>query len=172
MGDVDATNCFHQWPLSECTQNLLATTWGLVSSKFLPEGISPAMGYMQIYLYSKKFEIFLKRCKQHNLILKYLKAWLGCESINFFGYKVKFGTYEHDESRKKAIMDCEMSVSVQGMQSFLGAALFSKNHVPSFSEKAHRLHKITQKTFDWNRSTRQEDQEEDFKVMKQALAAR
>ena len=199
MGDVDATNCFHQWPLSERTQNLLAvqTPWGLVSPKFLPEGISPAMGYMQMRMtqifvdfsewmivifdnllvlghdqadFVKKFEIFLKRCEQHNLILKYSKTWLGCESIKFFGYKVKFGTYELDEGRKKAIMECEMPVSVKGMQSFLGAALFFKNHVPSFSEKAHRLHKMTQKTFDWNRSTWQEDYEEDFKVMKQALA--
>ena len=65
-------------------------------------------------------------------------------------------------------MNCEMPVSVKGMQSFLGAALFFKNHVPSFSEKAHRLHKMTQKSFDWNRSTWQEDYEEDFKRMKQA----
>ena len=49
MGDVDATNCFHQWPLTERTSNLLAvqTPWGLVAPKFMPEGISPAMAYMQ-----------------------------------------------------------------------------------------------------------------------------
>ena len=40
----------------------------------------------------RKFEIFLKRCEKHNLILKYSKTWLGCESIKFFEYKVKYGT--------------------------------------------------------------------------------
>ena len=67
-------------------------------------------------------------------------------------------------------MACEMPVSIKGMQSFLGAALFFKNHVPNFSEKARRLHAMTQKNFNWNRSTWQEDYEEDFRKMKQALA--
>ena len=199
MGDVDVTNAFHQFPITERTSNILAvqTPWGLVSPKFMPEGISPASGYLQMRMmqmfadmsewtivifdnililgndqadFVAKFKCFLKRCEEHNIFLKYSKTWLGFESVKFFGYKVKYGTYELDEDRKKAIMDCVMPTSIKGMQSFLGAALFFKNHVPDFSQKAHRLHKMTQKNFNWNRSTWQEDYEEDFKKMKQALA--
>ena len=199
MGDLDVTNAFHQWPITQRSSDLLAvqTPWGLVSPKFMPEGISPASGYLQMRMmqmfadfqewtivifdnililghdeedFLNKMRKFLSRCEEHNVYLKYSKTWLGFESVKFFGYKVKHGTYELDEDRKKAIMECPMPTSVKGMQSFLGAALFFKNHVPNFSEKAHKLHKMTHKNFSWDRRTWQEDYEEDFKRMKNALA--
>ena len=47
--DLDATNSFHQFPLSEEASNLLSvqTPWGLVRPKFLPEGVGPASGILQ-----------------------------------------------------------------------------------------------------------------------------
>lgn len=47
--DLDATNAFHQVPLSEEASKLLAvqTPWGLVRPKFLPEGVGPASGVLQ-----------------------------------------------------------------------------------------------------------------------------
>ena len=47
--DLDATNAFHQVPLSEEASNLLSvqTPWGLVRPKFLPEGVGPASGILQ-----------------------------------------------------------------------------------------------------------------------------
>ena len=47
--DLDATNSFHQFPLSEAASHLLSvqTPWGLVRPKFLPEGVGPASGILQ-----------------------------------------------------------------------------------------------------------------------------
>ena len=46
------TNSFHQLVLSEVTGRKLAvqTIWGPVQPKFLPEGVSPASGYLQSYV--------------------------------------------------------------------------------------------------------------------------
>ena len=50
--DADLTNRFHQIPLGEKTRPKLAvqTLWGLVQPRFLPEGVSPASGYLQLYV--------------------------------------------------------------------------------------------------------------------------
>ena len=47
--DIDMTNAFHQFPLAAVTSRRLAiqTPWGLVEPAFMPEGISPASGYLQ-----------------------------------------------------------------------------------------------------------------------------
>jgi hypothetical protein len=116
MGDVDVTNCFHQWSLSERTHNLLAvqTPCGLVSPKFLPEGISPAMGYMQMRMtqifvdfsewmivifdnllvlghneadFVLKFKIFLKRCEKNNLISSIQRLGSVVNRLNFSAIK-------------------------------------------------------------------------------------
>ena len=199
MGDIDLSSAFHQFRMDKRSSELLAvqTIWGLVEPKFMPEGISVGPGHLQhnmmmmfqdytewmIVLFDnilllahdtddfmRKMLLFLQRCEKHNIILKYAKTWLGFESVKFFGYKVSYGKYELDTDRKEAITACEMPVSVKGMQSFLGAALFFKNHVPDFSNKAHLLHKMTRKEFSWDRRTWKEDYENEFKKMKEALA--
>ena len=50
--DIDMTNSFHQMVLSAETSRRLAvqTPWGLVQPRFLPEGVSPASGYLQSYV--------------------------------------------------------------------------------------------------------------------------
>ena len=198
-GDIDLTSAFHQWAITQRSSDLLAvqTPWGLVGPKFMPEGISVATGYLQMGMmkmfsdfsewlivifdnilllaedqkdFMEKFKKFLKRCEEHNVYLKYAKTWLGFEDVKFFGYKVKYGSYELDVDRKKAIMDCEMPKTAKGMQSFLGAAVFFKNHVPNFSDKAHKLHSMTKKDFSWDRKTWKEDYDADFQKMKEALA--
>ena len=56
------------------------------------------------------------------------------------------------------------------MQSFLGAALFFKNHVPSFSDKSALLHQMTRKDFNWDRRTWTKDYDTAFNDMKESLA--
>ena len=164
---------------------------------FLPEGVSPASGHLQstmmqmfgdftdwsIVIFDnvlllahdeedaiRKTKLFLERCEEHNVILKMQKSWFGSPSVKFFGYKVSYGKHEMDEDRKKVIDDYVMPTTTKGMQSFLGAALFFKSHVGNFSDKSANLYKMTQKNFNWDRSTWLVDYEEEFKKMKEALS--
>ena len=184
--DIDMTNSFHQLVLSEETGRKLAvqTPWGLVQPRFLPEGVSPASGYLQRYIMEMfsdfsdwaitifdnilllahdendacdKLYKFLERCASRNVILKMQKTWLGFSSVKFFGYKVSYGKYEMDEERKKAIDEYTMPTSQKGMQRILGAALFFKGFVPNYSKIAAPLHEMTHNQFDWKESTWKKD---------------
>ena len=197
--DIDMTNSFHQFPLTERTSQFLAvqTPWGLVEPLFLPEGVSPASGHLQstmmqmfgdftdwtIVIFDnilvlahdekdaiEKLRLFLERCEAHNVILKLKKSWFGSPSVKFFGYKVSFGKHQMDADCKKVIDEYAMPTTTKGMQSFLGAALFFKSHVANFSDQAANLHKMTQKSFNWDPKTWKEDYEGDFKKMKLALS--
>ena len=97
--DIDMTNSFHQFPLTELSSQRLAiqSPWGLVEPIFLPEGVSPASGHLQwtmmqmfgdfnewsIVIFDnvlllahdeqdacRKLRTFLERCQQHNVFLK------------------------------------------------------------------------------------------------------
>ena len=63
-----------------------------------------------------------------------------------------------------------MPTTMKGMQYFLGAALFFKSHVGNFSDKSANLFKMTQKSFNWDRSTWGIDFEEVFRNIKMALS--
>jgi len=155
--DIDMTNSFHQFPLTEDSSKRLAiqTPWGLVEPAFLPEGVAPASGHLQytmmkmfsdfhewsIIIFDNnlllandqkdatwKLQTFLQRCQKHNVFLKMSKSWFGFSSVKFFGYKVSSGKREMDEERKKAIMEFRMPTCQKEMQSFLGSAFSS----PSF----------------------------------------
>ena len=196
--DIDMTNSFHQLVLSEETGKRLAvqTPWGLVQPKFLPEGVSPASGYLQTYVMEmfKDFsdwaitifdnvlllahneqdacdnlERFIERCASRNVILKMQKTWLGFSSVKFFGYKVSYGKYEMDEDRKKAISEYTMPTNQKGMQRFLGAALFFKGFVPDYSKIAAPLHEMTHADFSWNEKSWKKDYKTSFEALKNAL---
>jgi len=196
--DIDMTNSFHQLILSEETSRRLAvqTPWGLVQPNFLPEGVSPASGYLQSYVMEMfkdfadwsitifdnilllahdeddacaKLELFLERCYSRNVILKMQKTWLGFSSVKFFGYKVSYGKYEMDEDRKKAISEYTMPTTQKGMQRFLGAALFFKGFVPEYSKIAAPLNEMTHADFSWNQASWKKDYLKSFKELKEAL---
>ena len=113
--DIDLTNAFHQIPLHPDTKAKLSiqTPWGQFQPKFMPEGIGPgsavlqetvrtlfsdftwaivifdnililAEDYMQAY---ERFEIFLDKCIEHNVVLKFAKSWIGFDKVSFFGYE-------------------------------------------------------------------------------------
>jgi len=196
--DIDMTNAFHQFPLAAETSRRLAiqTPWGLVEPTFMPEGISPASGYLQTMMRKmfgdmdefavvifdnillgattpedavNKFKRFLERAKKHNVFLKMAKTWLGFENVKFFGYLVSRGKYEMDEGRKKAIMEFVMPTSAKSMQRFLGSALFFKSFVPNYSDVAASLHEMTHDKFVWDKRTWSKDYHGAFNHMKKAL---
>jgi hypothetical protein len=74
--DLDATNSFHQFPLSEQASNLLSvqTPWGLVRPKFLPEGVGPASGILQ----STVREIFCEKGGFEDFIIPIFDNFLVC----------------------------------------------------------------------------------------------
>ena len=197
--DIDMTNAFHQFPLAPSTSQKLAiqTPWGLVEPVFMPEGISPASGHLQVTMMKMfsdfeawsiiifdnilllasdqadacvKLRKFLERCEKHNVFLKMPKSWFGFSSVKFFGYKISYGKREMDADRKKTMLEYTMPTSQKGMQRFLGAALFFKRYVANYSDVAAKLHKMTHKDFNWDRRTWTEDYEGEFEKMKQALA--
>ena len=76
-----------------------------------------------------------------------------------------------DEDRKKVIDEYAISKTMKCMQSFLGAALFfKKSHVGNFSDKSANLYKMTQKSFNRDRSTWSMDCKEEFRNMKTTLS--
>ena len=196
--DLDLTNSFHQIPLGENTRQKLAvqTPWGLVEPMLLPEGVSPASGYLQKYVMKmfsdfstwcicifdnvlilahdhadalSKLTMFLERCAQHNVILKFAKTWLGFLIVKFFGYQVEPGKYGLDAERKDEMMKFPMPTSQKSMQRFLGAALFFKNFIPNFSELTAPLHDMAHQNFDWNRASWAKDYPKAFEQVKKAL---
>jgi len=196
--DMDLTNAFHQVLMDELSRRLLAiqTPWGLYEPQFMPEGISPASGYLQTIMREifadfeewtvvifdnicllahdeedmcRKMKMFLERCEEYNVILKMPKSWMGFESIKFFGYKITDDKYELDVDRKKSIEEFEMPTSQKSMQRFLGAALFFKSFVANYSDVAAKLNKMVHKDFNWNKSTWKEDYVKAFEDMKKAL---
>ena len=78
--------------------------------------------------------------------------------------------HEIDEARNKFIDEYAMPTTIKGMPYFLGAALFFISHAGKFSDKSPNLYKMTQKNFNWDRSTWALDYEVEFKRMKTALS--
>ena len=121
--DLDMTNSFHQIPLSEKSSDLLSVQapWGLVRSKFLPEGVDPASGIPQsivkevfdfedfpdwtIVIFDNflilandfadaatELERVIARCTQFGVVLKIKKSFIGHDKAVFLGYEVS-GSY-------------------------------------------------------------------------------
>ncbi len=150
------------------------TPWGLFRPIYMPEGVSPASGYLQSIMMDvfseceswtmvifdnllvlantiedAEEELFkiLTICKDRGVVLKLAKSWIGFESVKFFGYRIWYNTYEMDEDRKKPIPEFTMPKRTKEMQRFLGSALFFKSFIVNFSEKCHLLHGMIKKEF-------------------------
>jgi RNase H-like domain found in reverse transcriptase len=177
--DLDWTNSFHQIPISQATSNRLSiqTPWGLVRPIFVPEGIGPASGILQkcvmdifsdfdswtiaifdnllilAHSYSdayEKFRTIIQRCNVRHVVLKFSKSWMGFDTVTFFGYLVRKGTFEMSNERKMAISNIQMPSNIKLMQRFLGTALFFQRFLPNYSEITAPFHDMTTAKFDWN----------------------
>lgn len=196
--DLDMSNSFHQIPLGPITAARLAvqTPWGLVQPRFLPEGVGPASGLLQLRVSEifkefeawtivifdnflilahdykdayEKFQKVIDRCAHHHVVLKFSKSWLGFDEAQFFGYLVSKGQYKLSQARKEAIEAIPFPYNLKAMQRFLGAALFFKSFVPHYSMLAAPLNDMTKATFSWDRSTWSRDYEGIFNAFKAAL---
>ena len=176
--DLDWTNSFHQIPISEQTSNRLSiqTPWGLVRPIFVPEGVGPASGILQkcvmdifsdfeswtIAIFDNllilahsytdaydKFKIIIQRCNERHVVLKFSKSWLGFDTVTFFGYLVRKGTFEMSDDRKQAISTIPMPSNQKLMQRFLGTALFFQRFLPNYSELTASFHDMTKIDFNW-----------------------
>ena len=197
FGEFDMTNSFHQIPIGPVTKARLSvvTPFGQFEPQFLPEGVSPASIELQAivnYIFSdldyvialfdnllicayseedlyQKIEIFLDRCKKHNLVLKISKSNVGFNEVEFFGYRIKKDFYELTEERKEALKEIPFPVSIKSMQKFLGFAIYFQPFVKGYATLAAKLYHMTTKNFDWNKSTWTEDYESVFDKFKTAL---
>ena len=196
--DLDWTNSFHQIPISIATSNKLSiqTPWGLVRPIFVPEGVGPASGILQkcvmdifsdfdswtIAIFDNllilansyadaynKLKIILQRCYDRHVVLKFSKSWLGFDTVTFFGYLVRSGTYEMSHDRKLAISNITMPTNLKMMQRFLGAALFFQRFLPHYSDLTTPFNNMTKSTFDWNPITWTLDYNSLFQKFKQQL---
>jgi hypothetical protein len=174
--DLDMANSFHQIPLSDEFSKLLSvqTPWGLVRPKFLPEGVGPASGLLQMIVRDvfkgfedwtivifdnfliladdyedayNKLEQVLSRCREYGIVLKMKKSWIGVDTVTFFGYEVTHGQWKLSDSRKQAIAEMPFPTTTKSMQSFLGAALFFHQHIPDYSEWSACLYEMTHAKF-------------------------
>ena len=198
--DLDWTNSFHQIPISTATSNKLSiqTPWGLVRPIFVPEGVGPASGILQkcvmdifsdydswtiaifdnllilAHSYSdayKKLQIIIQKCHERHVVLKFSKSWLGFDTVTFFGYLVRKGTFEMSNDRKMAISTIPMPSNIKLMQRFLGTALFFQRFLPNYSELTAPFHDMTTTKFDWNPLTWTIDYNSLFLQFKQQLMA-
>ena len=174
--DLDMTNSFHQFRLALKTSERLSlvTPFGQFRPKFMPEGIGPASGILQLHVEKmfadfsewsivlfdnflilahdyndayNKLEKFLTRCKEQNLFLKFAKSWLGFQEVSFFGYQCRHNSYNLSQERIQAVMDIPFPTSIKSMQSFLGFALFFKPFVPNYSTATAPLNDMTKADF-------------------------
>jgi RNase H-like domain found in reverse transcriptase/Chromo (CHRromatin Organisation MOdifier) domain len=196
--DLDMTNSFHQIPIDNPSSELLsvATPWGLYRPLFLPEGVGPASGILQSVVRSvfadyeswiivifdnflilasdysdatSKLELVLLRCKQHRLVLKMKKSWIGTDIVTFFGYEVRPGSWSLSRSRKDAIAAMVFPTNQKQMQSFLGAANFFHTHIPNYASWASSLYECTAANFTWEESTWTKDYRALFDLFKTAI---
>ena len=183
FSDLDMTNSFHQLPLHPMTSALLSiqTPLGQLEPKFMPEGVSPASGWLQ-KIVSEIFADFdewivvifdnflvlghdhqdlhdktrrvLERCRERNIFLKMSKSRFGHKTANFFGYVVDGEGYYLSEQRTEALMAIPMPANEKQMRSFLGMALFFKNHIPRYADWTAQLNDMVHKDFPWKHKER------------------
>jgi len=197
--DLDLTNSYHQWPMTEKASRYMAinTCWGCVEPMFLCEGLNAGGAYLQTMMYkmfhdfeawtivifdnvlilandqkdaAEKMRLFLERCDSHNVSLKMSKTFIGFNTVKFFGYEISFGKYGMDNKRKEAIMQCTMPTNTKQMQSFLGSALFFKSFVPCFSDVSGPLYEMTKSGFNWDKRTWTKNYEQCFEQLKISLS--
>jgi hypothetical protein len=92
----------------------------------------------------------IQRCHERHVVLKFSKSWLGFDTVTFFGYLVRHGTFEMSDDRKLAISSIPMPSNLKLMQRFLGAALFFQRFLPNYSEITAPFHDMTTTKFNWN----------------------
>lgn len=202
--DLDMTNSFHQFLLGLETSHKLAlsTPWGIYRPKFMPEGVSPASGVLQqtmAEIFSdfpwatiifdnfciggdtpeelfERFKLFIERCQEYNIHLKFSKSFFGFSQIKFFGYKITGDGWSMDVDRVEALNSTPFPngptplTKRKQMMSFLGFALYFHEHVPNYSALAAPFYDMTKADFDWNPATWTQPYLKLFETFKSSLS--
>jgi hypothetical protein len=142
--DLDLVNGFHQCALGPITaaRLSLSTPVGQFQPKYLPEGVTPASGILQLHMRTifanvdeftvvifdnllvlaydykdayKKLDKVLDRCIERNIYLKFTKSWIGIDAVQYFGYECRKDCYQISKARKQAIMDVPRPSSQSAM---------------------------------------------------------
>lgn len=196
--DLDMTNSFHQFALSENSSKKLsiATPWGQVRPKFMPEGIPPAslilhdtmktmfsdfeewliVIFDNILILAQDFQdafektklVFL-RCKQRNVFLKLEKSRFGDDTAKFFGYEVGKGEYKLTPDRLQAIQEIPFPSKVKEMQSFLGTLNFTSPFIPNFAMFSGPMSEMIKDSFDWKDKKKIEEKKKLFDEFKATI---
>ena len=198
--DIDMANAFHQFLLGPVTSERLSivTPWGQYKPVFMPEGVAPASIVLQdvmreifsdysdwaviifdnILLLAKDYEdayskldLFLARCLERNIVLKMAKSFLGFKEVKFFGYNIRFDSYELGEDRKEIIERIPFPRTVKDTQSFLGVGIFFQRFVPSYATVVAPLYEMTKQNFDWDKNSWKIDYEAIFEEAKRTIVA-
>ena len=177
--DIDLKNAFHQFRLAEHTSNVLSvqTPWGQVRPIFMPEGITPASAILQKAVASiftdfddcgviifdniligchsyedayDKLKRLLQRCSDRNVILKFIKTFIGNNWAIFFGYLISQGSWKITPERIEAIRNIPTPHTLKRLQSFLGACLFTRNFIANFSKLTAPLYDLCKTGIKWN----------------------
>ena len=98
----------------------------------------------------KKLDLFLDRCQEFNLHLKFSKSFLGFQEVKFFGYVCDSKGYHLSEDRIAGIREMAFPTTRKGMQSFLGCALFFKSFIPNYSALTAPLTGLTSLAKRWD----------------------
>jgi hypothetical protein len=170
------------------------TKEGLFQYKVMPFGLTNAVGTFErlmehsfaglihkillIYLddiivFSKGWEeqlerlrMTFERIRRIKLKLKPKKCNLFQEQVIFLGHLVSKEGITTDPSKIEAVKNWPQPKSVTDVRSFLGFCSYYRKFIEGFSQIASPLHKLTEKTkeFEWNESS-----EEAFNILKQKL---
>jgi hypothetical protein len=153
---------------------------GLFRPKFLPEGVGTASFILQGLMYDvfqdfigegwlivifdnfliaapdhitayTRFERFLDRCEERNVILKLAKCSFGLPVINFFGYRIENNSYSLDDSRKATLLDWKFPKTKKQMQSYLGTSIFFLPFIPTYYSIVPPLNDTLKTSYDWTK---------------------
>ena len=151
---------------------------GLFRPKFLPEGVGTASFILQGLMYDvfhdfigenwlivifdnfliaapdtitayNRFERFLHRCNERNVVLKLAKCSFGLPVINFFGYRIENNSYSLDDSRKATLLDWQFPKTKKQMQSYLGTSIFFLPFIPHYYSITPPLNDTLKTSYDW-----------------------
>jgi hypothetical protein len=160
--DIDLSNAFHQIRLAEESANKLslATPWGQVRPRFLPEGVKPASHQLQktvneifapladdailafdnILLMAdtmdkavELLEKVLKLCIDRNVYLKLSKSNIIVQECTFFSYKVTPQGLQMGDALKGEIKKIPFPETQKRVRSFVGSTVYYSTFIPNYS---------------------------------------
>ena len=153
--------------LQETVRTLFSDfTWAIV---IFDNILILAEDYMQA---DERFEIFLDKCIEHNVVLKFAKSWIGFDKVSFFGYECTHNKLELSEDRKKAILDIlfpEQGNRNKKVRSLLGSGVMFSPFVDHYSDLVANLPDMTKATFNWDETSWKHDYRNQYEDFKQGL---